>query len=231
MSGRAHSIRVDWPRTFRIIRSIYPPIDLFEDVANPADWEAIAAVDAKINGAVAQSIGDLSKVPARRRVAGEGASWVMAPFVHCSTLRPGRFTDGNFGIYYAGDSERVALAETIHHHQKFMEATGEDPGWTSDFRVLIGAIDRHLHDVDTVPGVRDPDNYAPSQEEGARLRAAGSDGVTWQSVREPDGRCIGAFWPDVVSIPVQGAHYMYHWDGTRVDQLWKHDTRELFRLS
>ena len=39
--------RVRWPRTFRLVRSIYPPIDLFEDIADPADWELIAAAEAK----------------------------------------------------------------------------------------------------------------------------------------------------------------------------------------
>ena len=231
VSGAAAPVRVDWSRTYRIIRSIYPPIDLFEDIADPTDWDAITASDAKVNGAMNAAIGDLSKVPVARRVAGSGASWVMAPFVHCSTLRPGRFTDGSYGIYYAGDSEAVALAETIHHHQIRMADTAEEPGWTSDFRVLVGSVDHGLEDVDAVPGVRDPLHYRPSQIEGAALRAAGSDGVTWESVRHPGGRCIGAFWPDVVTIPVQGAHYMYHWDGTRVDRIWKHDTRELFDIA
>ena len=230
MTEVADLVGVNWPRTYRIIRSIYPPIDLFEDIADPADWEAITASDAKINGAMAVAAGDLSKIPAKRRVAGAGASWVMAPFVHCSTLRPGRFTDGSYGVYYAGDSETVALAETIHHHQRLMAATAEEPGWTSDFRVLVGSIDHDLHDVDAIPRVRDPVDYGPSQSAGAALRAAGSDGVTWESVRQPGGRCIGAFWPDVVTIPVQGAHYMYHWDGTRVNRIWKHDTRELFDI-
>ena len=28
---------------------MYPPIDVFEDVADPADWELIAAAEAKTN--------------------------------------------------------------------------------------------------------------------------------------------------------------------------------------
>ena len=80
-------------------------------------------------------------MPLARRVTGPGASWVMAPFVHCSPLRPGRFSDGTFGLYYAGDSTEVAIAETIHHHAKTMRATAEPPGWTSQFRELIGSVD------------------------------------------------------------------------------------------
>lgn len=34
-----------------------------------------------------------------------------------------------------------------------MAATHEDPGWTSDFRVLIGSVDLSLDDVNAVPEV------------------------------------------------------------------------------
>jgi hypothetical protein len=222
--------RVRWPAAYRIIRSIHPPINLFEDIADPRDWEALAAVEAKTNPRIRLEIGDLGKVPAARRVSGPGASLVMAPFVHCSTLRPGRFSDGSYGIYYAGDSEDVALAETIHHHQKFMRATREEAGWTADFRVLVGRVDLALHDVNSVPGVLDPDDYAASQAEGRRLRAVGSDGLAWKSVRRRGGNCVGIFWPDVIPIPVQGRHYSYHWDGARVDFVRRHDTGEVLQV-
>ena len=105
-----------------------------------------------------------------------------------------------------------------------MRSTPQSAGWTSDFRVLIGSIDRSLDDVNAVPDVLDPDDYTASQVEGSGLRAAGSDGLLWNSVRMPGKRCIGAFWPDVVTIPLQGRHYCYHWDGTRVDYVRQYDT-------
>lgn len=223
--------RVCWPQTWRIIRSIHPPIDLFEDIADPRDWEALVSAEAKTNPRLRNEVGDLGKVPPARRVHGPGASLVMAPFVHCSPLRPGRFSDGSYGLYYAGDREAVALAETIHHHARFMAATDEAPGWTSDFRALIGAIDRELHDVNAVAGVRDPDDYGPSQRAGAALRAAGSDGLVWDSVRMAGGQCIGAFWPDVVTIPVQGGHFCYHWNGARVDYVKRLDTGRILAIT
>ncbi|WP_235451214.1 RES family NAD+ phosphorylase [Gemmobacter sp. LW-1] len=223
--------RVDWPQTWRIIRSIYPPVDLFEDIADPRDWEALAAVEAKTNPRIRNEIGDLGKVPPARRVAGPGASLVMAPFVHCSIARPGRFTDGSYGIYYAGDREEVALAETIHHHSRFMSATAEPEGWTADFRALIGRVDRDLHDMDAVPGARHVSDYGASQQAGASLRAAGSDGLVWTSVRHPEGACIGLFWPDLVPIPVQGSHYRYHWNGARVDYVHRLDGDTVLAVS
>mgnify|MGYP003628058773 CR=1 FL=1 len=159
--------RVTWSRTVRIIRTIHPPIDLFEDIADPADWEALASAEAKFNPRIRESIGDLSKVPVARRVTGPGASWVMAPFVHCSPLRPGRFSDGSFGLYYAGDRTEVAIAETVHHHARFMSATEETPGWTSQFRELIGSIDTDLDDATGHADLLDPEDYRPSQLFGA----------------------------------------------------------------
>lgn len=231
VSGFAVPRRVTWAPTWRIIRSIHPPIDLFEDIADPRDWEALAAVEAKTNPRIRMEIGDLGKVPPGRRVNGPGASYVMAPFVHCSPKRPGRFTDGSFGIYYAGDREEVALAETIHHHARFMAATSEPAGWTSDFRVLVGAVDCNLHDVNAVPDALHPTDYRPSQIVGSDLRTKGSNGVTWASVRLSGGQCIGAFWPDVVAIPVQGNHYCYHWDGARVDYVKRYDTGAVFAVT
>lgn len=224
VSGLAVRSHVQWPNTYRIIRSIYPPVDLFEDIADPRDWEALVAVEAKTNPRIRYEVGDLGKVPANRRVSGAGASYVMAPFVHCSTGRPGRFTDGSYGIYYAGDSEEAAVAETIHHHQKFMSSTPQPPGWTSDFRVLVGSVDRALDDVNAVPDVRHPHDYTASHVEGRGLWAAGSDGLVWDSVRMPGQRCIGIFWPDAITIPVQGRHYCYHWNGMRVDFVRQYDT-------
>lgn len=224
------SRRIDWPRAVRIIRTIHPPIDLFEDIADPADWEALASAEAKFNPRLRASLGDLAKVPPARRVSGPGASYVMAPFVHCSPLRPGRFSDGSYGVYYAADGTETALAETIHHHARFMAATSEAPGWTAQFRELVGRVAAVLDDVSGMPEVLDPDDYAASQRFGADRRAAGSDGLVWPSVRYAGGWCLGAFWPDVVGIPVQGAQFAYHWDGRRVDYVNKLDTGEVLAV-
>lgn len=219
--------RVRWARTVRIIRSLHPPIDLFEDIADPADWEALASAEAKFNPRLRDSIGDIARVPVARRVTGPGASWVMAPFVHCSRLRPGRFSDGSFGLYYAGDRTEVAIAETVHHHARFMRATREPPGWTAQFRALIGAIDAELDDASGRADLLHPEDYGPSQAFGAARRAAGSSGITWPSVRYPEGHCIALFWPDVIPIPTQGAHYAYHWNGQAVDFVKCIDTGEV----
>ena len=102
---------IDWEGATRIVRSLWPPIDLFEDVADPADWPLIISAEQKTNPRLMETIGNLSLVPEARRVAGPGASFLMAPFTHVSPERPSRFSTGTFGVLYAGDSFEVALFE------------------------------------------------------------------------------------------------------------------------
>lgn len=209
---------VDWQHSHRIIRSVYPPVDLFEDIADPADWELIASAEAKTNPRVRDEIGDLTLVPSTRRVSGPGASLVMGAFTHCSPNRPGRFSRGNYGVWYAGSIFEVALMETIHHHEAFMRRTDE-PAGDSQFRELTAHISGRLHDL-RAPGYEsclDPDSYAASQALAEGLHKAGSDGIIYQSVRWLPGEAVALFWPNLVALPVvQGRHLLYHWNGTKV---------------
>ena len=227
------TVRVTWDKTHRIICSRFPRIDLFEDIAEPADWDAILSAEAKTNPRVAESVGMLDLVPDDRRVAGVGASWAMAPFTHVSTDRPSRFTDGSYGVYYAGDRIEVALFETMHHHGRFMAATAEEPGWTSDFRELVGALDAELHDVSDSKAfaqLYDPENYAEPQALGRQLRDAEANGILYQSHRYPEGLAVAIFWPDVAGIPKQGNHYSYYWDGNRVSSVKNLTTGDVFSV-
>jgi hypothetical protein len=206
---------VVWPEAVRIIRSVFPPIDLFEDIADPRDWPLIQAAEMKTNPRLAQSIGNLDLVPPNRRIGGQGATYLMAPFTHASIDRPTRFTDGSFGVLYAGDSFEVALAETVFHHGRFMATTKEPAGWTSQFREIVLTVDARLHDLRNMS--LDPSSYVETHALGAKLRAAGSNGVVYRSVRWPQGECVGLFYPDCARNPIQARHLGYHWDGTRVD--------------
>jgi len=82
-----------------------------------------------------------------------------------------------------------------------------------------------------VPDVLHPDDYTASHLEGRAQREAGSDGLLWPSVRMRGGNCIGIFWPNVITIPVQGRHYSYHWDGTRVDFVRQYDTGKVLAVN
>lgn len=235
---------VAWRGAVRIIRSAFPPIDLFEEIADPADWPLLISAEQKTNPRIMANVGNIDLVPADRRVGGAGASWLMAPFTHVSPDRPSRFSTGQHGVLYVGDGFETALFETIHHHGRFMARTQEAPGWTSQFREIVLTIDANLHDLRagaatepaTEPAsmsfgaVLDPDDYTAAQDLAARLRAAGSDGIAYPSVRHPGGACVALFYPDGASDPVQGRHLDYHWNGERVDLVRDAASGAVFRV-
>lgn len=213
-------VPVDWRPAYRIIRTIYPPVFLFEDIADPADWDLIASAEAKTNPRVRDQIGNLALVPADKRLSGPTASLAMAAFTHASTDRPGRFSDGSFGVWYCGDVFEVALMETVHHHERFMRRTAEPPG-DSQFRELNARVAGRLHSLHgaAFADCLDPDDWSAGQGLGAALRAAGGEGVLYPSVRYPAGNAAALFWPALIQLPIiQARTLQYHWDGTRVSR-------------
>ncbi|MDF0541376.1 RES family NAD+ phosphorylase [Sphingobium sp. H39-3-25] len=226
--------RIEWDGAVRIIRSIYPPIDLFEDIADPADWPLLISAEQKTNPRIMPSVGNIDLVPPARRVGGVGASYLMASFTHVSPDRPSHFSDGRYGVLYVARSYEAALFETIHHHARFMARTAERSGWTSQFREIILKVDARLHDLrggDAAFGpCLDPDNYGMAQQFAAHLRGAGSDGIAYPSVRQAGGECVALFYPDCASSPVQGRHLDYHWDGKRVDLVRDAGSGAVFRV-
>ncbi len=224
----AATARVRWKRSHRIIRTIYPPVHLFEDIADPADWELIARAEARTNPRLHDQIGNLGLVPSARRVNGPTATLVMGAFTHASTSRPSRFSDGRFGLWYCGDRFEVALAETAYHFERFMRDTDE-PAADADFRELTCGIGGLLHDLRTSDpeGCLAPDDWAPGQALGRRVRAEGADGVIYRSVRTDAGLAAGLFWPNCITLPVvQARQLRYRWDGSRMTAWFEHGTRD-----
>lgn len=213
--------RLNWGKTHRLINSSYPPIDLFEDIADPRDWDLLCSAESKTNPRLSESVGNLDLVSAERRVSGAGASYVMAPFTHISPDWQGRFHNGTYGAYYAANSFETALFEIIHHRQIFFAATNEEAGWITDQRELIGKIDADLVDIrgDGYADLLEPDNYHESQLFSSQVKNAGENGIVYPSVRHNGGECFVAFYPDVMTIPKQGQHLSLFWNGERIDKL------------
>lgn len=225
---------VQWHGAVRVIRSLYPPIDLFEDIADPSDWPLLISAEQKTNPRLMETIGNLDLVPPARRVSGPGASYLMAPFTHVSPDRPSRFGSGAFGVLYVADKFETALFETIHHHMLFMAATSERPGWTSQFRELLVDVEARLHDLRdgiTYARLLKPADYSESQALGQRLKDADSDGIVYPSVRMAGGECCALFYPDLAGNVRQARHLEYHWDGSRVDLVRDASAGKVFRVT
>lgn len=229
------SIDLRWPQAWRIIASRYPPIDLFERVSSDAAvWEVLIELEEATNPRVRDHIGELRLVPAERRVSGPNASWVMAPFTHPNP-KGSRFSDGTYGVYYCANRLETAIAETAYHFGRFAMDSG-DPGRREDMRVLLGSVTARFEDADSLPKVErrrilDPNSYAAGQALATALRQAGSNGITYPSVRDEQGRCVAAFWPDAIGIPIQERHLQYEWDGRSVARYYDYKTGAWKRLS
>jgi len=222
-----------WAKAYRIISSIFPPIDLFEDTSSPEDWDLLASLEAKSNPRIIEVIGQLALVPTKRRVAGPGSSYVMAPFTHVSPHWTGRFHDGSFGAYYVAKSPETALAETMRHRSEIYRASHEAPGWFSQYRELMGKVNHSFHDLTGRSDYADclePDSYTASQALARELRQNGSEGILYPSVRHEGGLCIAAFWPDVIGVPQQARHFAYHFNGDKIDMYRDETTGEVFKI-
>jgi hypothetical protein len=210
--------RIHWKSAVRIIPSVYPPADLFKRVASPADLDAVHAIEGAFNPRLRAAAGESSPVGRDQRVVGPGAGYIMAAFTHISP-DGSRFSNGTFGVFYAAQRESAAIAETKYHRERFMRATREAP-CELDMRVLSVTVKAPLHDLRGMRSIlRDVyrlDDYAAAQLLGGVLRAGGSNGVVYESVRHDGGRCVGVFLPRALSNCRERKHLRYVWDGTNI---------------
>ncbi|TBW09285.1 RES domain-containing protein [Azotobacter chroococcum] len=197
----------------RLVASHFPPIGVFEDTLDPADLEIAFEIEALTNDRLREEAGEIHLVAPEDRVSGPGSSPVMAAFTHIGS--PSRFTDGSYGVYYAADSLEAAIAETQFHRARFLAAT-QQPSLELTMRCYLSEIVRPLLDIragDPALYHPDPQQYGPAQAFAARLRLDGNWGLLYASVRRPGAECVALFRPPATSIPVQGKHLRYVWDG------------------
>lgn len=205
-------IDLDWDKAHRLVPSHFPPISLFETVADPEDLEIVYAVEALTNDRLRDEAGELRLVAASDRIAGPGSTPVMAAFTHIGVAS--RFTDGRYGVYYAARTLQTAIAETRYHRETFLRAT-QEPDTELTLREYVGKVAQPLHDIraENFCELHQPDNYGPSQRFARQLREQESPGLYYPSVRDSGGECLAAFKPRALTIPVQGSHYRYVWSG------------------
>ncbi|NCW28386.1 MAG: RES domain-containing protein [Verrucomicrobia bacterium] len=215
--------KIEWRPCFRIVPSRFPPIALFEAVADAADLEAVYQIEAMTNDRLREEVGDITLVPPEDRVSGPGSSPIMAAFTH---LNPegDRFTNGTYGVFYAGRTIDTAIAETRYHRTRFLQATSE-PAQELDMRVYAVDLDAELHDIRTMreshPAFYHSSNYGVSQELALQLRENGSDGIVYKSVRDESGECTAVFRPRLLSNCRQERHLCYVWDGKTISSIYE----------
>lgn len=210
-------------KIWRIIPSRYPPINIFERISKPEDFDALYLIESMTNDRLRNEIGKVSLVPVEDRVFGSGAGYVMAAFTHIN-LQGSRFSDGTYGVYYAGDSLHCAIIETKYHREKFLSYTDEQP-MDVEMRVLTAELNGSLHDISgkkqEFPELYDIENYNISQQFAKELKEKGSLGIYYCSVRYEHGHCFAVFKPRLISKCKQERHLIYRWNGKSIDHIFE----------
>lgn len=212
-----NSATFDKAPAWRVIATRHPPIDLFESVASEDEFSALYELEAAYSPHYAETT-LLPSLPRSEWVFGPGAGHIMGPFVYRT---PTRFSNGSFGIFYAGLEEITAIKEVAFHRANFMAATNEAP-MTLEQLILKARVTGELADirgeVATHPEWYSPsvDDYAEPQALGMSLWMKGGDGLAYASVRNPGGSCVGLFRPKAVTSCRASRPLHYRWDGKKI---------------
>ncbi len=210
--------RIRWQRAYRIVPSRFPPVGVFDAIADPADLDALYRVEALTNPRLREQWGELANVPKARRVSGPGTTPLMAAFTHVNP-DGSRFSDGSYGVLYLAHEFDTAVEETVFHREQFLAATQEPPIDVT-MRCYVSAVYGELHDIrGGFKAAHDPESYVASRALGATLRKNGSNGLAYDSVRRRGGECAALFYPDLAKPCVQGKHLIYRWNGERIAQV------------
>jgi len=213
---------VHWSPSWRLVPSRFPPIGLFDRVADASDLEAVFAIENLTNARLRDEVGELQLVPENERQSGPGTTPIMASFTHLGD--GGRFDDGNYGVYYAAKDIETALAETRHHRECFLQRTNEPP-IDIDMRSYASVINSELHDIrgmkTDLSAVYDENSYIESQKLARNIRNEGSNGIVYESVRQEDGECVGIFRANIPQPVTQGSHYCFQWDGNSIHNTYR----------
>ena len=206
-----------WAQYHRLVPSRYPPVNIFENLVDPAELDAVFAVESLTNDRLRNEVGDIALIDPDDRVVGPGATVVMAPFTH--TGNSTRFSNGTYGVFYATSSIEGAIAETKFHRTRFLQATSTPP-LEITMREYVGATEKPLVDIREAAFEHlydpDPAKYSQSQAFGAECRDEGCWGLLFRGVRLQGSECLAAFKPAAVALPVQARHFRYLWDGAEI---------------
>ena len=207
--------------TFRVIA--HRPYDrpIAARLSSISDTAALETIEALTNPRIRQEWSARKKV--RPEDAGDAGGLIMASFVYSG---PSRFTDGSFGVYYAGFERETAIAESRFHTERFLRLS-RLPATNVFKRVLHASISGRYDDIRTIASgdpvyAPDPDAYGAAQGYALAVYARNrEDGIVYRSVRLEGGTCIVAFRPRLVTDCTAAETLMYAYDGVRIDTIMR----------
>lgn len=195
--------------SWRLIPSRFPPVNAFERVASAEDLAAVMELEGWTNDRLVAE--RLARLPRRDWAFGTpNASVAMAAFLHAAPAG-GRFNGPELGAWYSAAALTTAVAEVAHHLRREALARG-----LAEARRLFRCYTARPLGADYIdlrgqraarPDLYAPESYVAAQAFGEAARAAGRDGILYESLRHVGGENVAVFRPRLVADIVQGAHY------------------------
>ena len=207
-------IHRQWTRLVRVNNDHRPLTEMFSNSEDREAAREVAAIADDILAYPTRPEGALSSQPPPRQ---SGATVRLAPFA--AVGQPSRFSDGSYGVLYAGLDRETAIAETVFHSERHLRVTDEAP-LEFEMRSYVGVVEKPLEDLRSAAfehlRQRSLETWPICQAFGRERRHAGAWGFLYPSARRSGGECIGVFRPNAVSIPSVDTLYRYCWNGETV---------------
>lgn len=195
---------LEWFPAVRLVGADWPPVVEIEAARTPAELDGAMVLIGRTDPARRSMARAWEALPVPDRRYGPGASDAMTPYLFAA---PGRFSDIGAGAFYAAESIDTALAEALHHRARAFARSGAGLS-RARFRHLHTDLSLSVTDVRgrraASPGLYDPaDAGTPAtREHAASMRADGSHGIAYDSLRRPAGQCVAVFHARDIGVPV-----------------------------
>ena len=215
LNAAADSPIVTLDQTFYVlIPSRFPPIALYERIAN-GNHDEIAAIETLTNPRLAEKQRLISHRPDLDEKSPSLQNWNHAPFAYPNPEGSRFFGPETPCLELSGDRQ-TALAVSVVKRQVFLERTKEGR-LSLDMRMLSRKVKGKFLDG------RDWPIDMPAKE----LRELGKsvlkldvEGVLFRSAERPAGERVAIRTGSSLDAAVQGDHYRYLWDGSRIGSLY-----------
>jgi hypothetical protein len=128
-----------------------------------------------------------------------------------------RLCDGSFRALCAGESLPTCVAEMAHHHGRALAETREPAGAIRVFEGLALKVAGPIRELRKGHAdLHRPEDCAPAQAFGRKLKAEGEAGAVYRAMRRKGGECLALLQSTPVKTCTLRQVVALRWDGQRL---------------
>jgi hypothetical protein len=201
---------------YTLIPSRFPPVKLFERIANDDEGAAIARIETLTN----------PRLRERRRVlqtdqvdvtSPKYQNWNHAPFTYRNP-EGSRYFGPEPAVLELSDDLQTALAISVRKRETFLSRTSE-ARTNLDMRVLTRQVTGRFGDLRHLCTDLDHEKRIIAGRRVLELEPP-VDGLLYRTSERPSATCIAILDPKSLGRAVQGDHFRFVWDGERIRSVY-----------